>query len=602
MSSAHEIVNRMLGEAQRPFQVGDPRTWPELADLSPDEYEDYYTNLPIAYLKDGKRVGLDYQNNFIINTGGRKGVRFDDEVVMDAFLRQYEEQKDDVEVDRATHAYTWKGGSPNVPTYTLDQKRPHVVYEAGGYVFLKLPHDPTFIRREGIDMQHPVTGDTRIITDQGTVSIETLVGQKPKVLTRRAGTHQYRAGFWEEAEIKAFGHQPVFAVTLRRNGKIHVVRTTADHRWYAYKKARTNHQNKQYELRTHELQPGFTIPSVSIKPVLFASESPKGVRLSPVGVIAGFVFGDGSRMSEGNRPATAVLYGKKDAAMRRWFSKAHHAVPFTRSVGGTCVHDMPRFFKELPPLNECASYLLGWLAGYIAADGCVGAKGFLTLSSACRAHLECVETICQRYGIGVNGISTQMRQGYGKKSELHTLSFKMGFPKDILLQKSHRARWQPTKRTAEDWTVVSVEATGKSEPVFCAVVPRTGVFALEHNILTGNCLSVAHEDYCQRMERGEIEVYSQTEIATGKPVVDIEVALKKPSYNKPVKEPTVTQIRGPRNQLPPDDRHLPALMDFLTNYGGPKGWKITGHNVTNFDGRTDGDVVMDRWKELQKES
>lgn len=274
MSSASKIVNRILGEEKNPARIPgwaerSPRDWPELMDMSDEEYEDYCFNLPIVYLDGGYRAGLDYQNNFIIDAdGGDWGVRFDDEVAMDTWLASNEvSEEEEVEVDRAAHSYVWKGAQPSVPTYTLDQKRPHVVYETGGYVFLKLPHDPTFIRREGIDMQH--------------------------------------------------------------------------------------------------------------------------------------------------------------------------------------------------------------------------------------------------------------------------------------------------------------------------------------------CLSVAHEDYCRRMVGGEIEVYSQAEAETGKPVIDIEVALKKPSYNKPVKEPTVTQIRGPRNQLPPDDRHLSALVDFLTNYGGPKGWKLTGHNVVNFDGRSDGDVVMERWKELQ---
>jgi ATP-dependent DNA helicase DinG len=41
------------------------------------------------------------------------------------------------------------------------------------------------------------------------------------------------------------------------------------------------------------------------------------------------------------------------------------------------------------------------------------------------------------------------------------------------------------------WTVVSVEPTDRVEEVYCAVVPTTGSFALEDNILTGNCLAKA---------------------------------------------------------------------------------------------------------------
>lgn len=117
-----------------------------------------------------------------------------------------------------------------------------------------------------------------------------------------------------------------------------------------------------------------------------------------------------------------------------------------------------------------------------------------------------------------------------------------------------------------------------------------------------HCLSVAHHDYCQRMEAKEIEVYSQTDAQTGNPVVDIEVALLKPSYNKAVDRPTVTQIRGVRNQVPPKDEYLPALMDFFKHYGQKQGWAIWGHGVRNFDGVVDGDALLKRWEELQAKS
>jgi hypothetical protein len=129
-------------------------------------------------------------------------------------------------------------------------------------------------------------------------------------------------------------------------------------------------------------------------------------------------------------------------------------------------------------------------------------------------------------------------------------------------------------------------------------LPHDPDFIRREGLSMQHCLSVAHRDYCERMIGGQIEVYSMTDATTGKPAVDIEVALTKPSYNKPVAHPTVTQIRGPRNQLPPDDKHMPALVEFLSVYGKEKGWVLSGHGVTNFDGRTDGDVVIERWKEL----
>jgi len=113
-----------------------------------------------------------------------------------------------------------------------------------------------------------------------------------------------------------------------------------------------------------------------------------------------------------------------------------------------------------------------------------------------------------------------------------------------------------------------------------------------------HCLNGSHHSYSQRMAAGQIEVYSMTDKRDNKPRVDIEVALTRGSYSsEKVSEPVVTQIRGIRNECPPKDEYLPALMDFLTNYG--KGWKLTGHRVQNFDGTLDGQRVLNRWNQLQ---
>ena len=89
-----------------------------------------------------------------------------------------------------------------------------------------------------------------------------------------------------------------------------------------------------------------------------------------------------------------------------------------------------------------------------------------------------------------------------------------------------------------------------------------------------------------------------TDKRDNRPRVDIEVALTKGSYSsQPITKPTVTQIRGIRNECPPKDEYLLDLMAFLTEYGS--NWLITGHPVRNFDGRTDGDLVLARWQQLQ---
>jgi hypothetical protein len=97
------------------------------------------------------------------------------------------------------------------------------------------------------------------------------------------------------------------------------------------------------------------------------------------------------------------------------------------------------------------------------------------------------------------------------------------------------------------------------------------------------------------MRSGAQRQFSLVDLNDGMPKVDIELSLTESSYSGEVQEPVVTQIRGISNQCPPDDRYLPAIVEFMRN----QGLVFTGHGVTNFDGRCDGDLVLERWLEIQ---
>ncbi len=62
---------------------------------------------------------------------------------------------------------------------------------------------------------------------------------------------------------------------------------------------------------------------------------------------------------------------KKDVELLKWFPVS----TMTQHGRQMLIHHLPRFFKELPPLDESLPYLYGWLAGYFAADGCVSTHG-----------------------------------------------------------------------------------------------------------------------------------------------------------------------------------------------------------------------------------
>ncbi|WP_373994685.1 DNA primase [Nocardioides sp. LS1] len=174
--------------------------------------------------------------------------------------------------------------------------------------------------------------------------------------------------------------------------------------------------------------------------------------------------------------------------MLKWFPNSATGA----SGDNLLVLDLPRYFKELPPLDESVSYLYGWLAGYFAADGCVATDGTVMLNSADRDDLEFVRQVCTRLGIGTFGITTQLREGFpGREpSELHRVHFvNDDLTDDFFLIDQHRERFisNEKKFARRGWVVQSVEATDRVEEVFCAEVEDGHAFTLEDNILTGNC-------------------------------------------------------------------------------------------------------------------
>ncbi|MEV0994342.1 LAGLIDADG family homing endonuclease [Nonomuraea sp. NPDC050202] len=315
---------------------------------------------------------------------------------------------------------------------------------------------------------HP---DTRFITDQGIKTLRETCGQTVRVLGR--------GGAWREATIKSFGEQPTYELRLRRYDDEKTVVATADHLWpIRLRPGRSDHSFGS----TAQLQPGDRIAGMY-------GRLSGNVRPSTVGIMAGFTFGDGTAPTPNGQvqPARAYICGDKDKALLPYFAGCR-----TKEHNGVIrVLDLPRAWKQPPPLDESQSYLYGWLAGYFAADGSVS-KGTARISSATIEHLELVKEVAGRLGIAAGRIRTETRTGYGTEpTPLHSVALTMStLREDFFLIPQHRERFlarESTERRPADWTVVEVVPTGRVEEVMCAVVPDGRVFTLEDNLLTHNC-------------------------------------------------------------------------------------------------------------------
>lgn len=325
------------------------------------------------------------------------------------------------------------------------------------------------------------SGDTRYWTRDGLKTLAETAGTVQEVLANAGSGH---GGAWCKAEIRSFGERSLWAVTLRRNKQVKVIRATAGHRWFV-RDSRRGYPDRV--LTTSELHTDYKLAWQLPKSRL------KDSTPSPFGIAHGVTYGDGSR---GQWGARLQLWGEKDAQLLHYFPASRtRPIQTTAGVSGLCVLDLPMFFKDRPSLSESVPYLYGWLAGYFAADGHVDQGGLPVLDSASRDNLEFVQLLAARLGIGTHGITTCARQGYGDEpSDLYRMQFVSSTLRpEFFLIAEHRSRYETGRAESSrndrlGWTVVSVEETPDVEEVFCAVVPEHQNFVLEDWIRVGNCV------------------------------------------------------------------------------------------------------------------
>jgi len=317
---------------------------------------------------------------------------------------------------------------------------------------------------------HCLAGDTNVITWNGVYPIKELAGTKQIVLTEH--------GRWIEAPFNSYGYQKVSKITLSRNGQKKIIKATPEHRWFI-----KSRQHK-VERKTKELKIGnrlaWAFPQNKVKQI---------GALSPQGIAHGIVFGDGTAAKT---MSLVNLWGNKDGELLKWFPLNRNA-PISRDNGlkGISALDLPFYYKNMPPLDESPSYLAGFLAGWIAADGHVAKDGTTLLNSSTKDNLEYARLIAMRLGIGTYGITCQNRMGINNKmSAIYRIHFiTEDLDERFFLVEDHRYRFVNSNKKwiRRCWVVTEIEEDAGTEEVFCANVDETHSFALEDNILTGNC-------------------------------------------------------------------------------------------------------------------
>ena len=306
------------------------------------------------------------------------------------------------------------------------------------------------------------SGDTEIMTKDGVKTLIELRGKTTKVLNKNHG--------WENAEIKCFGKQKLYKLTLRYGSSIKVIHVTPNHRWFVKANKST------IELTTEELQSGMRIPYNTTK-------SWSNVSISPFGVAHGFFTGDGDK----GEHMRANFCGDK-VALIPYFSPSK----ITGSDKEKVAYGIPMSFASFPSLHESQGYLYGWLAGYFAADGCIDVHGRCTISSTKIENLKFVQDVLCVLGMPINDIKYQDRVSNltGESGRVYYMAISRHYLRDdFFIRPTHIEKWNANKdnKTREkNWIVESVEDTGIVDDVYCAVT-ESGSFTLNNNVLTHNC-------------------------------------------------------------------------------------------------------------------
>lgn len=315
-----------------------------------------------------------------------------------------------------------------------------------------------------------LAGETEVITSEGTYQIRDLAGKNVKVLTRAGRSN----GSWVYANFKSYGVQPLSKITLKRNKTTKIIYATPEHSWFTQK------IHGYSKVTTNALKAGDKLCSV------YGNSPTNKSHKSSFGIAAGFVFGDGTKPKASNQSALACFYGEKDKEILQWFPPCNRR----EVAGGFELSGIPRSWKDEVNLEEGISFLYGWLAGYLAADGSIDSKGSACIHSAEKWRLEKARDVCYKLGIKTLGITCFHRNSpySGEYSPLYKLSFPVGaLPKDFFLLENHRNNYKDRDKSTPDWKIISVEPSNRVEEVYCAEVPDTHSFALADNILTGNC-------------------------------------------------------------------------------------------------------------------
>ena len=330
--------------------------------------------------------------------------------------------------------------------------------------------------KDEIAIFNPVVGTTKVITrEYGNVEIQTLAEILASVVNIN--------GEWAKASFHSYGLQPTFNVEFRLNSNsIKSVECSGKHRWLL---------EDGRLVATEGLKRGDKVSFIK-------APKPKIDDDYVLGVRHGVVYGDGTSTASCKRVMGYMLRLCGDnRELLRFFDE--YPVTYPPSFEGDPVvmmydgfsktHDL----KHLPSSLESESYLLGFIRGWMAADGSVS-KGSQVSLCVDYNGLQWLRLTSERLGFTIQHFKKQpSKTNYGKRRQD---SFVVYFSRSSMISDDFLCSWKKAnfRSLTSYFKVNDIVSTGESKEVFCAEVPDTNTFVLEMGLVTGNCTFVAVDD------------------------------------------------------------------------------------------------------------
>ena len=332
---------------------------------------------------------------------------------------------------------------------------------------------PSFIWNEKTNCFHCFAPETEVITKEGVVQIGSIVNKPVEIINGN--------GQWEKVYFRDYGQQKLLKLTLKSNGKSKVIYTTPEHKWII--------QGKKHKIETKDLKPGYRCERMWLK-------SQDMIDLDIEGLRHGFIYGDGHKYRD---YYTARICDKN----KYNFCKKIFDVK-TPSKG--ILKDLPNCLgiiqykadydaKVVPDIHSTKEYLLGFLAGYFAADGNCSANT-VQIHSTKYEDLVKIKHIFTILGMPTYPIGETVRDAgknmgrftLAKKSILYVLRVVKSTIPDNFYVSDKKPQVDSVYKSYLGWTVVSIEETDRFENVYCCET-STQSFVLKDFILTSNCFS-----------------------------------------------------------------------------------------------------------------